>query len=86
MATIAPTAPITPPMESTGDRLVTLELKDGTVLQGYSFGAEKSAAGELVFQTGMVVIRICDDPSYEGQILVITYPLVMAIMVSQICT
>ncbi|CAI4547173.1 ADM_collapsed_G0029380.mRNA.1.CDS.1 [Saccharomyces cerevisiae] len=77
MATIAPTAPITPPMESTGDRLVTLELKDGTVLQGYSFGAEKSAAGELVFQTGMVGYpESVTDPSYEGQILVITYPLV----------
>ena len=54
MAAIAPTAPISPPMESTGDRLITLELKDGTLLQGYSFGAEKSTAGELVFQTGMV--------------------------------
>lgn len=77
MATIAPTAPITPPMESTGDRLVTLELKDGTVLQGYSFGAEKSTAGELVFQTGMVGYpESVTDPSYEGQILIITYPLV----------
>lgn len=73
----APVAPITPPMETTGDRMVTLELKDGLTLQGYSFGAEKSAAGELVFQTGMVGYpESITDPSYEGQILVITYPLV----------
>ncbi|KAL3237519.1 bifunctional carbamoylphosphate synthetase/aspartate transcarbamylase [Nakaseomyces bracarensis] len=73
----APVAPITPPMETTGDRLVTLELKDGLTLQGYSFGAEKSAAGELVFQTGMVGYpESITDPSYEGQILVITFPLV----------
>ncbi|EDO15327.1 hypothetical protein Kpol_448p15 [Vanderwaltozyma polyspora DSM 70294] len=74
---ITPTAPVTPPMDSTGDRLISLELKDGTVLQGYSFGAEKPIAGELVFQTGMVGYpESITDPSYEGQILVITYPLV----------
>lgn len=77
MSIITPTAPITPPMESTGDRMITLELKDGTTLQGYSFGAETTAAGELVFQTGMVGYpESITDPSYEGQILVITFPLV----------
>lgn len=70
-------APISPPMESTGDRLMTLETKDGHALQGYSFGAPVSAAGEVVFQTGMVGYpESITDPSYEGQILVITYPLV----------
>lgn len=70
-------APISPPMESTGDRLMTLETKDGIALQGYSFGAQTSAAGEVVFQTGMVGYpESITDPSYEGQILVITYPLV----------
>lgn len=70
-------APISPPMESTGDRLMTLETKDGNALQGYSFGAQTSAAGEVVFQTGMVGYpESITDPSYEGQILVITYPLV----------
>jgi carbamoyl-phosphate synthase/aspartate carbamoyltransferase len=64
-------------MESTGNRLMALELKDGTVLEGYSFGSEVPAAGELVFQTGMVGYpESITDPSYEGQILVITYPLV----------
>ncbi|ANZ75894.1 BA75_02017T0 [Komagataella pastoris] len=69
--------PITPPIDSTGDRLMTLETYDGICLQGYSFGAPKSVAGELVFQTGMVGYpESITDPSYEGQILVITYPLV----------
>ncbi|CCE61983.1 hypothetical protein TPHA_0B03110 [Tetrapisispora phaffii CBS 4417] len=77
ISSVVPTAPITPPMEATGDRMIVLELKDGTALQGYSFGAEKSISGELVFQTGMVGYpESITDPSYEGQILVITFPLV----------
>jgi len=57
--------------------LISLELEDGTVYQGYSFGAQKSVAGELVFQTGMVGYpESITDPSYRGQILVITFPLV----------
>ena len=56
---------------------VYLELKDGRVFEGVSFGAPKSAAGELVFQTGMVGYpESITDPSYRGQILVITFPLV----------
>jgi len=63
--------------EGNDERLVCLELKDGVVYQGYSFGAPKSVAGELVFQTGMVGYpESITDPSYRGQILVITFPLV----------
>ncbi|KAL7820937.1 bifunctional carbamoylphosphate synthase/aspartate carbamoyltransferase [Trichoderma gracile] len=59
------------------ERLVSLELEDGSTYRGYSFGAEKSIAGELVFQTGMVGYpESVTDPSYRGQILVITFPLV----------
>lgn len=44
---------------------------------GTSFGAHRSVAGELVFQTGMVGYpESITDPSYRGQILVITFPLV----------
>ena len=58
-------------------QLIRLELKDGTTLDGYNFGAKKSVSGELVFQTGMVGYpESITDPSYQGQILVITYPLV----------
>ncbi|CCH59599.1 hypothetical protein TBLA_0B07830 [Henningerozyma blattae CBS 6284] len=74
---VPPVKPISPPLKSTGNRLISLELNDGLILQGYSFGAEKPVAGELVFQTGMVGYpEAITDPSYEGQILVITYPLV----------
>lgn len=59
------------------DGLVCLELEDGSTYQGYSFGADKSIAGELVFQTGMVGYpESVTDPSYRGQILVITFPMV----------
>lgn len=63
--------------EPSSKRKAILELRDGTILQGTSFGAEKSAAGELVFQTGMVGYpESITDPSYRGQILVVTFPLV----------
>ncbi|KDN37490.1 hypothetical protein RSAG8_10152, partial [Rhizoctonia solani AG-8 WAC10335] len=54
-----------------------LELADGTTYSGINFGAAKSIAGECVFQTGMVgYTESLTDPSYEGQILVLTYPLI----------
>lgn len=56
---------------------VRLELKDGATYLGVGFGAHKSVAGELVFQTGMVGYpESITDPSYKGQILVVTFPLV----------
>ncbi|KAK9447292.1 uncharacterized protein V1518DRAFT_421853 [Limtongia smithiae] len=58
-------------------KLAVIELKDGTTVQGYSFGAEKSISGEFVFQTGMVGYpESLTDPSYEGQVLVCTFPLI----------
>jgi len=54
-----------------------LRLQDGTTYQGMGFGAKRSMAGELVFQTGMVGYpESITDPSYRGQILVVTFPLV----------
>ncbi|MAG08315.1 carbamoyl phosphate synthase small subunit [Candidatus Woesearchaeota archaeon] len=56
---------------------VKLVLEDGSIFHGFSFGAEKSAAGEVVFNTGMVGYpESMTDPSYKGQILVLTYPLI----------
>lgn len=57
---------------------MVLELADKSEFQGISFGAEgKSVSGECVFQTGMVgYVESLTDPSYEGQILVLTYPLI----------
>jgi carbamoyl-phosphate synthase small subunit len=54
-----------------------LILEDGSVFQGYSFGSNKSTTGEVVFNTGMVGYpESLTDPSYRGQILVFTYPLI----------
>jgi len=54
-----------------------LVLKDGTEFEGYSFGFARSTAGEVVFNTGMVGYpQSLTDPSYSGQILVFTYPLI----------
>ncbi len=54
-----------------------LVLKDGTSYEGYIFGAEKSTAGEVVFSTGMVGYpESLTDPSFQGQLLTFTYPLV----------
>jgi len=54
-----------------------LILKDGTVYSGFSFGHSSSTSGEVVFNTGMVgYVESLTDPSYAGQILVLTYPLI----------
>jgi len=54
-----------------------LVLEDGSVYEGYSFGAEVSAYGEVVFNTSMVGYQeMLTDPSYAGQIVVPTYPLI----------
>ncbi len=53
-----------------------LTLSDGTTFEGTSFGAERDVAGEVVFNTGMTgYTETLTDPSYRGQILVLTYPL-----------
>ncbi|CAM9942568.1 unnamed protein product, partial [Ectocarpus sp. 13 AM-2016] len=58
-------------------RAATLTLEDGTVLHGYSFGADVSVAGEVVFSTGMVgYAESLTDPSYKGQMLTLTYPMI----------
>jgi carbamoyl-phosphate synthase small subunit len=54
-----------------------LVLEDGTVLRGPSFGARTTVFGELVFNTNMTgYCEALTDPSYSGQVLMMTYPLV----------
>jgi len=54
-----------------------LALKDGTIFEGLGFGAEKEVAGEVVFNTSLVGYEeSLTDPSYKGQILTLTYPLI----------
>ena len=55
----------------------TLLLEDGTSYQGIAFGAERSTSGEVVFSTGMVGYpEALTDPSFYGQILTLTFPLI----------
>lgn len=54
-----------------------LVLEDGAVFMGEAFGAAGSARGEVVFNTGMTGYQeVLTDPSYAGQMVVMTYPLV----------
>ena len=56
---------------------VRLLLDDGTEVQGCGFGVSKPVCGEVVFNTAMSgYVETLTDPSYHGQILVLTYPLV----------
>jgi len=59
------------------DQKCALVLDDGTVIRGHAFGAEGSVFGELVFNTGMTGYQeALTDPSYNGQLLMMTYPLI----------
>ncbi len=54
-----------------------LILEDGSTFEGHSFGFEESTSGEVVFNTGMVgYYESLTDPSYTGQVLSLTYPLI----------
>ncbi|HOW26741.1 MAG TPA: glutamine-hydrolyzing carbamoyl-phosphate synthase small subunit [Bacteroidales bacterium] len=71
-------------MAISADRMTTIPkteasliLENGMVFRGHSFGAWRSAAGEVVFSTAMTGYpESLTDPSYKGQILVSTYPLI----------
>ncbi len=59
------------------DKRAYILLEDGTVFEGYNFGAEGTTIGEIVFTTGMTgYLEVLTDPSYCGQIVLQTYPLI----------
>jgi len=59
------------------EKKAKLILEDGTIFRGISFGAQGSKGGEVVFNTAMTGYQeILTDPSYAGQIVVMTYPLI----------
>ena len=59
------------------EKTATLILDDGHEFRGYCFGYEKAVAGEVVFNTAMTGYpESLTDPSYAGQLMVLTYPLV----------
>ena len=58
-------------------RRAVLVLEDGSAYWGTGFGAETTGRGEVVFNTSMTGYQeICTDPSYRGQMVVLTYPLI----------
>src|SRR5262245_54652140 len=64
------------PAEQASKKAV-LVLADGTVFEGESFGAEDEVGGEVVFNTSMTGYQeILSDPSYRGQMVVMTCPLI----------
>ena len=64
-------------MRQINNKRAILVLADGSIYEGFSFGADTDAYGEVVFNTSMVGYQeMLTDPSYAGQILVPTYPLI----------
>jgi carbamoyl-phosphate synthase small subunit len=59
------------------ERAATLILDDGSEFRGFCFGYERAVAGEVVFNTAMTGYpESLTDPSYAGQLMVLTYPLI----------
>jgi carbamoyl-phosphate synthase small subunit len=79
-ATISPPQPrpssiVDPRVGDLGPALLALE--DGTVFPGIAFGAAAAAGGDLVVNTSQTGYQeVCTDPSYAGQVVVMTYPLI----------
>src|SRR6476620_9182426 len=65
------------PHESHIARIAKLALEDGTIFTGRAFGFAGTTQGEVVFNTSMTGYQeILTDPSYAGQIVTMTYPLI----------
>lgn len=59
------------------EKKAIIALEDGTIFEGISFGADGERCGEMVFNTSMTGYQeILTDPSYKGQIVTMTYPLI----------
>jgi carbamoyl-phosphate synthase small subunit len=68
---------LVPEQSSSKNKKAVLLLEDGTFFVGKGFGAARKISGEVVFSTSMVGYpEALTDPSYKGQILTLTYPLV----------
>jgi carbamoyl-phosphate synthase small subunit len=72
---VPPDAAVDPRIGSHGPALLALE--DGTVFGGVAFGAPVAAGGDLVVNTSQTGYQeVCTDPSYAGQVVVMTFPLI----------
>src|ERR1700712_4636619 len=68
---------MTTPSEQSDSSVAKLALEDGTVFTGRGFGARGTTEGEVVFNTSMTGYQeILTDPSYKGQVVTMTYPLI----------
>jgi carbamoyl-phosphate synthase small subunit len=66
-----------PNLQHENEKKAVLVLEDGTYFSGQGFGAVKKVSGEVVFSTSMIGYpEALTDPSYHGQILTLTYPLI----------
>ena len=69
--------PARPSLKFRGEMKAILALEDGSLFPGQGFGARASACGEVCFNTSMTGYQeILTDPSYKGQIVTMTYPLI----------
>ena len=72
---LPPDAVVDPRIGSSGPCLLALE--DGTVFRGVAFGATGTGGGDLVVNTSQTGYQeVCTDPSYAGQVVVMTFPLI----------
>jgi len=72
---VRPSAVVDPRIGDFGPALLALE--DGTVFEGVAFGAPVAAGGDFVVNTSQTGYQeVCTDPSYAGQVVVMTYPLI----------
>ncbi len=70
-----PSAIVDPRVGHLGPAVLALE--DGTVFPGIAFGAPAAAGGDMVVNTSQTGYQeVCTDPSYAGQSVVMTYPLI----------
>src|SRR5438874_941808 len=70
-----PSAVVDPRIGDRGPSLLALE--DGSIFPGVAFGAPVAAGGDLVVNTSQTGYQeVCTDPSYAGQVVVMTYPLI----------
>ncbi|MEW5991132.1 MAG: glutamine-hydrolyzing carbamoyl-phosphate synthase small subunit [Chloroflexota bacterium] len=70
-----PSAVVDPRIGDLGSALLALE--DGSIFPGVAFGAPAAAGGDLVVNTSQTGYQeVCTDPSYAGQVVVMTYPLI----------
>src|SRR3954447_22992553 len=83
LSALAPDAPPSPRSNAIVDPRIgdlgpaLLALEDGTIFDGVAFGAPVSGGGDLVINTGQTGYQeVCTDPSYAGQVVVMTYPLI----------